>query len=39
MLLLRGRARYRPHFTDIYEPSGVERRDKAITNNTPGKTL
>jgi hypothetical protein len=37
MLLLRGRARYRPNFTDMHEPSCVERRDKAITNSTPGK--
>ena len=39
MLLWRGRARYRPHFTDMQEPSGIERRDMAITNNTPGEAL
>ena len=26
VLLWRGRARYRPHFTDMQEPSGIERR-------------
>ena len=36
VLLWRGRARYRPHFTDMQEASGIERRDMAITNNTPG---
>jgi hypothetical protein len=36
VLLWRGRARYRPHITDMQEPSGIERRDMAITNNTPG---
>jgi hypothetical protein len=25
------------HFTDMQEPSGIERRDMAITNNTPGE--
>ena len=39
VLLWRGRARYRPHFTDMQEPSGIERRDMAITNNTPGEAL
>jgi hypothetical protein len=27
------------HFTDMQEPSGIERRDMAITNNTPGEAL
>jgi hypothetical protein len=39
VLLWRGRARYLPHFTDMQEPSGIERRDMAITNNTPGEAL
>jgi len=39
VLLWRGRARYRPHFTDIQEPWSIERRDMAITNNTPGGAL
>jgi hypothetical protein len=39
MLLRRGRARYHQHFTDMQEPSGIERRDMAITNNTPGEAL
>jgi uncharacterized membrane protein len=36
VLLWRGRARYRPHFTDMQEPSGIERRDmaKRRTDNT-----
>ena len=39
VLLWRDRARYRPHLTDMQEPSGIERRDMAITNNTPGEAL
>ena len=39
VLLCRGRARYYPHFTDMQEPSGIERRDMAITNNTPWEAL
>ena len=39
MFLWIGRARYRPHFTDMQEPSGIERRDMAITNNTPVEAL
>jgi hypothetical protein len=39
VLLWRGSARYGPHLTDMQEPSGIERRDMAITNNTPGKAL
>ena len=31
----RDKARYRPHFTDMQQPSGVEKRDMTITNNTP----
>jgi hypothetical protein len=37
VLLWRGSARYRPHVTDMQEPSGIERRYMAITNNTPGE--
>jgi hypothetical protein len=33
------KARYRPHFTDMQEPSGVEKRDMTITNNTPREAL
>jgi hypothetical protein len=36
VLTWRGRARYRPHFTDMQEPPGIVRRDMNITNNTPG---
>ena len=39
VLMRRGRARYRSHFTDMQEPSEIERRGMAITNNTPGVTL
>jgi hypothetical protein len=39
VLLWRGRARYLPHFTDMQEPSDIERRDMAITNNIPGEAL
>ena len=39
MHLWRVRVRYRPHFTDMQEPSGIERRDMAISNNTPGEAL
>jgi hypothetical protein len=35
----RGKARYRPHLTDMQEPSGVEKRDMTITNNTPREAL
>jgi hypothetical protein len=35
----RGKAIYRPHFTDRQEPSGIEKRDMTITNNTPKETL
>jgi hypothetical protein len=38
-LLWRGRARYRPHFTDLQETSGFERGDMAIINSTPGEAL
>jgi hypothetical protein len=39
VLLWRGRARYSPYIIDMQEPSGIERRDMAITNNIPGETL
>ena len=39
MLLWRGRARYCRHFTDMQEPSGIERREMVITNNTPGEAV
>ena len=39
VLLWRDRARYCPHFTDMQEPSDIERRDMAITNNIPGEAL
>jgi hypothetical protein len=39
VLMWRGKARYRPHFTDMQEPSGVEKRDMTITNNTPREAL
>ena len=39
VLLWRERARYRPHLTDMQEPPGIERRDMAITNNTPGEAI
>ena len=35
----RGKARYRPHLTDMREPSGVEKRDMTIINNTPREAL
>ena len=31
--------RKQQHFTDMQEPSGIERRDMAITNNTSGEAL
>jgi hypothetical protein len=39
VLLWCGRARYFLHLTDKQEPSGIERRDMAITNNTPGEAF
>jgi hypothetical protein len=42
VLMWRGKAIYRPHFTDRQEPSGIEKRDMTITNNRNqyiGKTI
>jgi hypothetical protein len=32
VLIWSGKARYRPHFTHMQEPSGIEKRDMTITS-------